>query len=650
MVVNMAGHSTASKGPWLPMEMPMPRWLRLALLVGLHLGFFTVAYFGAYLFRFDFRIPDEVRGAMWQGLAAILTIKVLVFASLKMFQGWWRYVSLYDVISLAHALAISSVIFMIVNVFWFSPESFPRSVYLLDYGLSLVLIGGARGSLRLLREVSIPRAGGHRSRPVVILGAGDAGDLIVREIAKNGRLHYEPIAFLDDDPYKQGLRIHNLPVLGPIGQLPKVVEQYDVEVVIIAMPSASKEVLRRIIDMAQGLHLEVKIMPDLPSMLTEELSLNQLREVSITDLLGREPVNLDLEAIGRFLAGRRVLVTGAGGSIGSELCRQILRFGPEELVMVDAGETPLFQIDRELKDGAFGGATLVPYVASVADQDRMAAIFARHRPEIILHAAAYKHVPLMEANPCEAVKNNVMGTQIVADLAAYHQARAFVLISTDKAVNPTSIMGATKRVTELYLHDLQRRHKDTKFCAVRFGNVLGSNGSVVPIFREQIKRGGPVTVTHPEMTRYFMTIPEAVQLVLQASAFDESKGQLFILDMGQPVKIADLARDLIRLSGASEEQIPIVFTGVRPGEKLFEELTLEQEEVDRTSHAKIFIGKNAEGTTGGEFRRHYRALLAAAFDGREREVRTLLHHLIPTYHHPDVVSNIVPFEPGKATG
>ncbi|MEZ4460984.1 MAG: nucleoside-diphosphate sugar epimerase/dehydratase [bacterium] len=512
-------------------------------------------------------------------------------------------------------------------------------MYILDYGISLFLIAAARGSLRLLREAirtTAPTTA--KTRPLVILGAGDTGETLLREITKNRNLPYKAVGFLDDDPYKRGLRIHGVPVLGPVSLLSEIVQKHRVEEVIIAMPSASREQLRRVVDLSKSIGVKTRILPAVEAILEGHVSLNALREVSIDDLLGREPVKLDTGAIGRFIEGQTVLVTGAGGSIGSEICRQVLRFGPARLVMVERAETPLFFIHRELAGSI---EEVEPIIADVGDRDRMRKVFQAHKPAVVIHAAAYKHVPLMEQYPCQAVLNNVRGTQNVADLAAEYGCKNFILVSTDKAVNPTSVMGATKRVTELYVLSLNSRF-ETHYCAVRFGNVLGSNGSVVPIFTEQLKRGGPITVTHPEMTRYFMTIPEASQLVLQAAANGKG-GELFILDMGEPVRIADLARDMIRLSGLSENEVEIVFTGVRPGEKLFEELTLDEERVDKTRHEKIFIGRTADAELN-LLKDHLPPLLEAAADDDDLRVRAELKAIIPTYAW-ETAENVVPLRP-----
>jgi FlaA1/EpsC-like NDP-sugar epimerase len=627
---------------WLE-EMPrLPRGVRLFLVVGMHVMLFTTAYLGSFLIRFDFDVPVEWQRVMWNTVAVVVSLKMLVFWALRMFQGWWKYVSLRDVTQLARGLAVASVAFLVVNVFLLHGASFPRSIYILDFGLALFLIGGARGSLRILREAARSvRLGRGDKMNLLILGAGDTGETLLREIQKNPNLPFRPIGFLDDDAYKHGLRIHGVPVLGPIATLQETVQTHDIQQIIIAMPSASREEMRRVVESTKATGVQTRILPAVEAILEGRVSLNQLREVSIQDILGREPVHLDTRSIGRFLQGRRVLVTGAGGSIGSEICRQVLRFDPARLIMVERGETPLFAIHRELRSD-FDPELLDPYIANVADRDRMERIFATHSPEVVIHAAAYKHVPLMEMNPSEAVLNNVGGTRVVADLAGETGVENFVLISTDKAVNPTSVMGATKRVTELYVLSRNDEFENTDFCAVRFGNVLGSNGSVVPIFREQIRNGGPVTVTHPEMTRYFMTIPEASQLVLQAAAIGHG-GEVFVLDMGEPVKIDDLARDMIRLSGASEDEVEIVYTGVRPGEKLFEELSLDAEDLDKTRHHKIFIGKN-DASDVALLRENFHDLLDVARIGDPNTVRAALKRIVPLYGW-EGEENIVPLRP-----
>lgn len=622
-----------------------------------HLLLFTAAFWGAFAIRFDFEIPASYQETIIELLPIVLAVKLVVFLALKMFRGWWRYVSLYDVMALGRALMISSTVLVLINVFAVTPSSFPRSVYLIDFGLSFLGLAATRGSLRLIREsMRSNLASRTDAKRLLILGAGDTGETLVREINKNRNLPFRPIAFLDDDPYKHKLRIHGVPVLGSMELIESIVAAHEIEQIIIAMPSASREQMRLIFDRAHSTQADVQILPALESMLSGEVALTQLRKVSISDLLGRAPVRLDTKSVDNFLKGKTVLVTGAAGSIGSELCRQVLRFGPKRLVMVDQAETPLFFIERELRakqQASLGGEQdpdqLVACIGDIRDKARMSAVFATQQPEVVFHAAAYKHVPMMEKNPAEAVHNNVVGTQTIADLACENQVSAFVLVSTDKAVNPTSVMGTTKRITELYVDSLARRQSpdgpQTKFCAVRFGNVLGSNGSVVPIFREQIQRGGPITVTDAKMTRYFMTIPEAAQLVLQAGAIGRG-GELFVLDMGEPVKILELAKDMIRLSGLTSDDIDIVISGARPGEKLYEELSFDEEELQKTRHKKIFIG-NQNRDDFDKLRNAYEALIEAAHADDDIKVRQLLKRIVPSYSHPQADEKVVSIQSGK---
>lgn len=620
----------------------LPRTVRLVLVITMHLGLFSAAYAGAFLVRFDFTISDQWEAVMWQTFPWVVGIKVLTFLALRNFQGWWKYVSFHDIIELGRSLAIASAVFVLLNVFVVDPPIYPRSIYVLDFGLSLFLIGAARGSLRLMREAVRRRLSPPgQAKNLLILGAGDTGETLLREITKNRNLPFIPVGFLDDDPYKRGLRIHGVPVIGPISSMAETVQKLVVEEVIIAMPSASREQMRRVVDIAKGTGAKTRILPAVESILEGHVSLNALRDVSIEDLLGREAVKLDTSSLARFIQGQTVLVTGAGGSIGSEICRQVLRFNPKSLVMVERAETPLFFIHREL---SALHESLVPCITDVADEARMDVLMARHKPQVVIHAAAYKHVPLMELHPSQAVLNNVVGTQVLAKLSVKYDVKNFILISTDKAVNPSSVMGATKRITELAVLS-QNEGTKTHFCAVRFGNVLGSNGSVVPIFREQIRKGGPVTVTHPEMTRYFMTIPEASQLVLQAAANGKG-GELFILDMGAPVKIADLARDMIRLSGRTEEEVGIVYSGTRPGEKLFEELSLDEENFDKTRHEKIFVGRTASSDLE-QYYHHVDALIECARHDDDLGVRRALKAIIPTYSWAE--SNVVELSKRRQT-
>jgi FlaA1/EpsC-like NDP-sugar epimerase len=450
-------------------------------------------------------------------------------------------------------------------------------------------MGGLRLVVRLyFEEFRTAEAG--RLKRFLIVGAGDAGEALLREILRMPVAQYDVVGLIDDDPVKHGTRIHGIPVLGPVEQLPAICEDRKIEELAIAMPSASPKQLRRVIQVCEGTKLKFTTVPSITDIASGKLRVSQTRPVNINDLLGRESVQLDLDLIEVFVKDKTILVTGAGGSIGSEMCRQLCNFKPARLLLVEQAENPLFYIERELRS-RFPNVSIEGLICNITDASRVNDIFEAYEPQVVIHAAAHKHVPLMELNAGEAIKNNVSGTQIVADAADRYNADNFVMISTDKAVNPTSIMGSSKRIAEMYIQDLSTT-SNTLFVTVRFGNVLGSDGSVVPIFKKQIAQGGPVTITHPEMKRYFMTIPEASQLVLQAATMGKG-GEIFVLDMGEPVKIVDLAKELITLSGFKPgEDIEIAFTGPRPGEKLFEELSIEGEDMQRTRHPKISIWKN----------------------------------------------------------
>ncbi len=573
-----------------------PRYIRMSLIMAAHLALFVCAYVAAFMLRFDFDLSSEYVGVLANTLGLVVLVKLVVFYTAGQFSGWWRYVGLRDVLSMIKAAALSMVVFLAINYIFLEIRIFPRSVYLLDFASTVLFVTGVRVAVRMYREWrsgTAPENFRGDLKRLLIVGAGDTGETLLREIGKNRNLPFRPVALLDDDPRKHGLRIHDVPVVGKVDDIGRVVDVYDIQEVIIAAPSASRQQMRRLVALCQQTGIKPKVLPAVEAVLTTSFGLGALREVAIEDLLGRKEVKLDEAAIGTYLQGKVVMITGAGGSIGSEICRQVCRFAPERIVMVEQAENPLFFIGRELKQTYGDSIEMVQVIADICDRDRMAKVFEEHHPEAVLHAAAHKHVPLMEQNPGEAVKNNFLGTRCMARLSAEFGVRSFVMISTDKAVNPTSVMGTTKRLAELYVQAMAL-HSQTQFIAVRFGNVLGSNGSVVPIFKEQIRRGGPVTVTHPEMTRYFMTIPEATQLVLQAASTGES-GQVFVLDMGEPVRIVDLARDLISLSGLRPgDDVEIVFTGVRPGEKLFEELSLGDEGIRKTAHEKIFIGNVAQ--------------------------------------------------------
>lgn len=548
-----------------------------ALLINLVMGV-------SYWLRFDGAIPGEYL-RHWEIQAVVITIiRITVFRLFGLYRSLWAYASTSELVRIFLAVTASTVFIEALRIL--SPTmSRPRGVSVLAWGLCLITTVGIRFSLRLARELRSKYEHNPTTR-VLVVGAGDAGVLVVREMKKDGSVR-RPVAFVDDNPSKTGMLIQGVPVLGTREKICSLVGERNIDEIIIAMPSASRSDIRGILNICQSTGVPVRLLPGVYEIINGKVSINHLRKVSIEDLLGREPVQIDLQEIAKYLKGERILVTGAGGSIGSELSRQIVRFQPETLILLGRGENSIYEINKELQV-KYPHLSRHAVVADVRDTARMDEVFARYRPTVVFHAAAHKHVPLMEDAPCEAVKNNVFGTRNVAALADKHGVKRFLLISTDKAVNPTSIMGASKRLAEFTIQEMAKQSK-TKYCAVRFGNVLGSRGSVVPLFSEQIAQGGPVTVTHAEMTRYFMTIPEAVSLVIQAGAMGDS-GEIFVLDMGEPVKIIDLAQHMVRLSGYEPGiDIKIEVTGLRPGEKLYEELFTASEGTRATKHERIFI-------------------------------------------------------------
>jgi FlaA1/EpsC-like NDP-sugar epimerase len=465
----------------------------------------------------------------------------------------------------------------------------PQSLFLLDMAGTFLLLAGVRMVVRLYHE-EFRTIESSRLKRFLIIGAGNAGEALLREIHRMPVAQFDVVGFIDDDLSKRGINIHGIPVLGTVEQLPEICSNGDIDEIAIAIPSATHQQLRRVIQVCEGTKIRFRTVPSITDIASGKYRVSQIRDVDINDLLGREVVELDLDLIEAFIKNKTILVTGAGGSIGSEMCRQICYFQPNLLLLAEQAENPLFYIERELTS-MFPDVGIKAVICNITDKARVEEVFERYKPEVVIHAAAHKHVPLMELNPGEAIKNNTIGTKIVADAADRFGSTNFVMISTDKAVNPTSIMGSSKRIAEMYIQDMDRT-SNTHFVTVRFGNVLGSEGSVVPIFKKQIAGGGPVTVTHPEMKRYFMTIPEASQLVLQAATMGKG-GEIFVLDMGEPVKIVDLARELITLSGFKVgEDIEILYTGIRPGEKLFEELRIQGEDMKPTRHRKISIWKN----------------------------------------------------------
>ena len=540
----------------------------------------------AFLLRHDFAIPYQKYELFWECLLVVMIVKPLVFVAIGFYNSLWRYASVQDGVEILKGVTLSSFL-SVATVFFvreFTP--IPRSVFILDWILLFALLAASRLLWRIWRETYVVDRSCTGARTLIV-GAGEAGSLLLKEIRRQPHAAYKVCGFVDDDPEKKGMKLHGVPVLGGTKQLQALIAGNEIEDVIIAMPSADGKTLKKIIDCCKNCNVTFKTLPSIGELIDGTLTISQIKSVEIEDLLGRDPVVLDRALIGSYLSGKRVLVSGAGGSIGSELCRQVAKFTPEKLILLDQAETPLYEIEKELT-ARFPDVRILALIADVRDRDKIMLAFEEFAPEIVFHAAAYKHVPMMEYNPTQAVLNNVFGSRNIADAAHQFKTSNLVMISTDKAVNPTNVMGATKRAAEIYIQALSRVSA-TRFTTVRFGNVLGSNGSVIPLFKEQIANGGPVTVTDKRIIRYFMTIPEATQLVLQAGSMG-SGSEILVLDMGEPVRIIDLAEELIRLSGlVPYEDIDIVVTGLRPGEKLFEELLIDGEGVLPTAHSKIRV-------------------------------------------------------------
>jgi len=550
----------------------------------IHLLLVMISSYFALWLRFDGLIPPATALLWFELLPALLFVRLVLFFPFRLYEGLWRYTSLTDLGGIIGGVLASSVVFFAVAYVALGITSYPRSVYLIDALLLTCFMSGIRLLRRVYREFHRLEKGSR----VLVYGAGDAGEMIVRDMRRNPWYEHEPIGFVDDNRAKVGQRIHGVHVMGTRDDLARIVAREHPDEVLIAMPAADIATVRSIVRALEPFHIPITTLPSLRDVMDGTVKVSQIRNLSIEDLLPRAPVGLDPEPVRTLVQDRTVMVTGAGGSIGSELCRQIAALRPRALLLFERYENSLFAIANEILD-ADPLAPIVLLVGDVADDNRVSAVLAAHRPDVIFHAAAHKHVPLMEANPCEAVKNNVTGMWVLAHAARRHGVGRVVLISTDKAVNPTSVMGVTKRVAEIIAQAVQGNGNDngTRFTAVRFGNVLASNGSVVPRFLDQIRAGGPVTVTHPEVKRYFMLIPEAVHLVLHAAALAEG-GEVFVLDMGEQIKVLDMARNLIRLSGfVPEQDIPIRFVGLRPGEKLFEELVGIDEAAERLPVDKI---------------------------------------------------------------
>ena len=585
-----------------------------------------VAWFGAYWLRFNLEAIPQL---FWTHAIAVFPI-VLVLQGVSfwyygLYRGVWRFASIPDLIRISKAVTLGVLLSTISIAFVTHLQNIPRSVFVLDGLLLLFFLSGPRFLYRGLKDRHLYRVD---SRNVLIIGAGQAGEMLARDLIRNAENAYRPIAFVDDDRTKLGKDVHGIPVVGGTDKIITAVRSHDIELILIAVTTASAGQMRRIIGACEASGVPFRTLPRLDELMSGQVTIKQLRDVHIEDLLGRQSVSLDWAAINNEISGKSILVTGGGGSIGSELCRQIARLRPAQLVIFEQSEFNLYTIETELAR-EFPQLPLVGLLGDVTDAVAVESLFVKHAPQVVFHAAAYKHVPMLEHQSRAAVVNNVLGTRAVADAADRHGCEAFVLVSTDKAVNPSNIMGTTKRVAEIICQTLNR-NSNTRFITVRFGNVLGSSGSVIPLFQKQIAAGGPVTVTHPEITRYFMTIPEAAQLILQASVLGGG-GEIFVLDMGEPVKIAYLAEQLIRLSGKQPgEDIQITFTGLRPGEKLYEELFHPCEQLKATRHPKILLAGSREYHAGA-LDEALTALAQAAAVSDETRLRDTLVQLVPEY-------------------
>ncbi|TGK04054.1 polysaccharide biosynthesis protein [Leptospira semungkisensis] len=617
----------------------MGQWNRRSLLFPLDLIFMVLSYFLAHLIRFeslaflnrsdDFLIP----------LAIVVLCRSVVFLFSNIYRSIWAYASIHDLVEIIKTTVLSSLISNTALLFYNGFEHLSRMIPVIDTLLLLGFLCIRSLSWRLVRDQYILRKKQGVGIPTLILGAGKTGATLLTELRRHNDLNLNPIALLDDDDSKLGAHIQGVPVLGKVDQAEELIRSLGIQKVLIAFHHPDGKLIGKLIKTFESTHVDFKILPSLGSLFFDPPKIQQLREIRVEDVLGRPVVDLEIESIRSYIAGKTILITGAGGSIGSELCRQVAVFHPSKMILLDSAETPLYEIDYELrKVFKDSGIQFSAVVADIKNPLRISSVFETDKPQVVFHSAAYKHVPMMESNASEAVLNNVLGTKNLADISRASGVERFVLISTDKAVNPVNIMGASKRVAELYLQTISPETK-TKFITVRFGNVLGSSGSVIPRFREQIGNGGPVTVTHPDIIRYFMTIPEATQLVLQAGAMGE-KEEIFLLDMGEPIRILSLAEDMIRLSGFRPyTDIQIVFTGLRPGEKLFEELLLDMEGIKKTHHPKIRIAAPLEDRDPSSFQARFQALIDAAKADQEEVIFSCFKALVPEYRtHKDYIS------------
>ena len=593
----------------------------------------SFANYASFWLRFNGEIPDTYMKSLPYFMLLALVLKLAFLVLFNLYDLSWRFVSLGELIKILKALSLSTLtlgmtLFLLRVYLPF--QGFPRSILFLDFIISFFLVGTLRISKRIFYEgLKITFKSKGEKVKILIIGAGNAGEQIIREMLRNKDSVYLPIGFIDDNPAKKGINIHGIKVLGKREDIQKICKTNKIDEVLIALPSVHSNEIKKIVEEIRESHIikTIKILPSVTDLMDGKVTLSDIHEVELEDLLGRTPVKIDLSAIKNFIQMKKVLITGAGGSIGSELAKTILQFNPNALIVFDIDETEIFNLVNNLK---FSKKEIVPVIGDIKDETKMASIFENFSPQIVVHSAAYKHVPILELYPEEGIKTNILGTKILAELSLKHNVEKFIFISTDKAINPTSVMGATKRVAEEFLRTLNPMNK-TKFISVRFGNVLGSRGSVIPLFEEQIIRGGPVTVTHPEMKRYFMSTSEAVLLVLEASAFGQG-GEVFVLDMGEPIKILDLAKEMIKLSGYEPDvDIPIVFTDVRPGEKLFEEILSAEEGVEPTEYEKILKARSATEGSYEFLVEKINLLIKTTSPNNKNEIIRLLKEIVPTY-------------------
>lgn len=609
----------------------MKNILRKVLMMIIDIAIVNISLYLSLVLRFENNIEPQYLILLKETYIAAMLLALLSFVVLNLYNRIWKYASINELVAIIFATSTATLAFL--SYTFMAQKTFPRSIYILFWLLLTTFIGGSRFIFRTLNGVTPMLLKSKGIRNVMVIGAGEAGSMVIQEFKKHPDLGMKPVAVMDDDKNKHGMRIHGVKVFGGREDIPHVVLQKNISEIIIAMPSIDRARIREIVNICSKTRCKLRIVPGVYELLDGKVSIKRLRDVKIEDLLGREPVKVNLEEISGYIKDKVVLVTGGGGSIGSELCRQIAGFGSKQLLVFDISENNIYRLEYDLKT-LFPDLNYTALIGSVRDKGRLEYIFEKYRPNVVFHAAAHKHVPLMELNATEAIKNNVFGTLNVAEAANKYKAERFTLISTDKAVNPTNIMGASKRIAEIIVQIMSMKSR-TVFSAVRFGNVLGSDGSVIPLFKKQIESGGPVTVTHPEIIRYFMTIPEAVQLVIQAGALAKG-GEIFILDMGEPVKIADLARDMIRLSGLEPDvDIDIKYIGLRPGEKLYEELLLNEEGLTATKYKKIYIAKPTFHN-GETFEKELLNLKELLFNSNT-EVKDVIKRIVPNYKCNDEV-------------